>query len=129
MSRSQSLNMTKIHQRRSIGCRNQAVITIISDQRILTRGRIAGRGFFIGKFNVTLDCFCGRPIGILRRNHDVIPLKSAPSRGVSGPHLKHSSLGPLESTSQTASRSVQPFLHSSRQKVVILHNGPPLFAH
>jgi len=49
MSRSQSLNMIKIHQHRSIGCGNQAVITIISDQRILTRGRIAGRGFFIWK--------------------------------------------------------------------------------
>ena len=39
---------------------------------------------------------------------------------------KHASLCRPESKSQTtASRSVQPFLHSSRQTVVILHNGPP----
>ena len=31
----------------------------------------------------------------------------------SGPHLPHASLGPLESITQTASRLVQPFLHSS----------------
>jgi len=30
------------------------------------------------------------------------------------PHLIHASLDPLVSKSQTASRSVQPFLHSSR---------------
>jgi len=35
-------------------------------------------------------------------------------------------LGPPESTTQTASRSVQPFLHSSQQKVPTLYNGPPL---
>ena len=33
-----------------------------------------------------------------------------------------------ESTSQTASRSVQPFLHSSAQRVPILYNGRPLCA-
>jgi len=33
------------------------------------------------------------------------------------PHVTHASLGPPESTTQTASRSVQPFLHSSRQSV------------
>jgi len=32
----------------------------------------------------------------------------------SGPHLIHSSLGPAESTSQTPSRSVHPFLQDSR---------------
>jgi len=31
-----------------------------------------------------------------------------------------------ESKSQTASRPVQPFLHSSLQRVPILYNGPPL---
>jgi len=41
------------------------------------------------------------------------------------PHLIHASLGPPESKSQTASRSVQPFLCSSRQSVPILYNGPP----
>jgi len=32
---------------------------------------------------------------------------------------------PSESTTETANRSVQPFLHSSRQKVPILFNGRP----
>jgi len=43
------------------------------------------------------------------------------------PHLIHASLSPPESKSQTASRSVQPFLRSSRQSVPIslLYNGPP----
>ena len=35
------------------------------------------------------------------------------------------SFGPPESTTQTAYRSVQLFLHSSRQKVSILYNGRP----
>ena len=42
------------------------------------------------------------------------------------PHLIHISLGPPESTTQTAFRSVQPFLHSSRQNVPILYIGTPL---
>jgi len=33
------------------------------------------------------------------------------------------SFGPPESTTQTANQSVQPFLHSSRQKIPILYNG------
>jgi len=37
----------------------------------------------------------------------------------------HASLDPPESITQTASRSVQPFLHSSRHAVPILYNGPP----
>jgi len=41
------------------------------------------------------------------------------------PHLTHDSLGPFESTAQTANWSVQPFLHSSQQKVPILYNGGP----
>jgi len=40
--------------------------------------------------------------------------------------LTHASLGPPESKSQTTSRSVQPFLHSSLQSVPMLYNGPPL---
>jgi len=36
------------------------------------------------------------------------------------PHLTHTSLGPPDSISQTASRSTQPFLHSSRQRVPII---------
>ena len=35
------------------------------------------------------------------------------------------SFGPPESTTQTANRSVQPFLHSLRQKVPILYSGRP----
>jgi len=46
------------------------------------------------------------------------PLIIAPSRTGSGLHLIHASLGPPESVTQTASRSVQPFLLSSRQSVV-----------
>jgi len=41
------------------------------------------------------------------------PLNSAPFLTGSGPHLMRSSLNPHELVSQTASRSVQPFLHSS----------------
>jgi len=38
------------------------------------------------------------------------------------PHPVHACLGPFQSTSQTASWSVQPFLHSSRQRVsTVLH--------
>jgi len=35
------------------------------------------------------------------------------------------SFGPPESTTRTANRSVQPFLHRSRQKVFVLYNGRP----
>jgi len=42
----------------------------------------------------------------------ISPQKSFP--GESGPHLIHDSLGLPESTTQTVSRSVQPFLHGSR---------------
>jgi len=38
-------------------------------------------------------------------------------------HLTHDSLGPSEPTTQTASRSVQPFLHGWPQHVRILYNG------
>jgi len=41
-------------------------------------------------------------------------------------HLIRASLGPPESKCQTASRMVRPFLHSSQQRINILHNGPPL---
>jgi len=40
------------------------------------------------------------------------PLKIAPSHGRCGPHLIHGSLGPPESSTQTASRSVQLYLYS-----------------
>jgi len=38
-----------------------------------------------------------------------------------------SNTGPSEPISQTASRSVQPFLHRWPQSVLILYNGTPLF--
>jgi len=40
-------------------------------------------------------------------------LNIAPSPGESGPHLMRGSLDPPESTTQTASRSVEPFLQGS----------------
>jgi len=42
-----------------------------------------------------------------------------------GSHVIHASLVPLESTSQTASPLIQLFLHSTRQRVPVRHNGPP----
>jgi len=42
------------------------------------------------------------------------------------PHLIDGSPDPRDSASQTASRSVQPFSHSSRQRVPIIYNGPPI---
>jgi len=39
------------------------------------------------------------------------------------PHLMRGSLDPPDLASQTASRAVQPFLHSSRQTIHILYNG------
>jgi len=46
------------------------------------------------------------------------PIKIALRKGDLDPHLIHASLGPPESKTQTASRSVQPFLHSSCQSVI-----------
>jgi len=43
------------------------------------------------------------------------------------PNTCLSSLSPPKFKSQTASWMVQPFLHSWRQTVAILYNGPPLF--
>ena len=48
-----------------------------------------------------------------------------PSHGGYGLHLIHTSLGPSKSITQTASPSVQPFLHGSRQTLPILYNGLP----
>jgi len=41
------------------------------------------------------------------------PFKITPTHGGPGPHLIHGSLGPTKSSTQTASRSVQPFLQDS----------------
>ena len=42
------------------------------------------------------------------------------------PHLNHDSLGQSKPTIQTASRSVQPFLHRWLQSVPIVYNGSPI---
>jgi len=51
-------------------------------------------------------------------------------KGTLAPHGEYvwtcASFGPPESVTQTASRSVQLFLHSSRHRVAILYNGSPL---
>ena len=50
------------------------------------------------------------------------PSKSLLHELAFGPHLIHASLHPPKSTSQTASRLVQPFLHSLWQSVPIVYN-------
>ena len=60
------------------------------------------------------------PSGMSRR---ALPLKIAPSHGGSVPPSNMWFLAPPDLSSQTASRSGQPFLHSSRQKVPVLYNG------
>jgi len=59
---------------------------------------------------------------------------NAPSHtGILAPPGKYdwtcASFVPPKSTSKTANRSVQPVLHSSRQKVHILYNRPPFLKH
>jgi len=49
--------------------------------------------------------------------------QNCPSHGGSEPRLIRCSLGQPDSASQVASRSDQPFMHSSRQTVPILYNG------
>jgi len=59
---------------------------------------------------------------------DVLSPKNCPfAWGDLNLHLIHASFGPPESTTQAGSRAVQPFLHSSQQRVAILYNVPPLF--
>ena len=55
-----------------------------------------------------------------------LSLQIVPPNGNLNPHLIHDSMGPSEPTTQTASRSVHPFLHSSPQSVPIIYNGQPL---
>jgi len=64
-------------------------------------------------------------IAMLYNRPPLCPLKIAPFHEGSEPHLIRGSLGAPESSAQTASRSVQPFLHISPQSVPILNNGPP----
>jgi len=53
------------------------------------------------------------------------PLKIAPSHEGFVPHLIRGSLDPPDSASQTASRSIQPLLHSLPLSIHILYNGCP----
>jgi len=55
--------------------------------------------------------------------HQVAPI-CTPPRPATG--LTRASFDPPKSTSQTASRSVQPFFHSSKHSVPVAYNGPPL---
>jgi len=48
------------------------------------------------------------------------------SLSTAGPLSTHDSYGPSEPTTQTASRSVQPFLHMGPQSAPILYNAMPL---
>ena len=55
---------------------------------------------------------------------DSLPPEIAHSYGDLDSRLIHCSMGLPESTTQTSSRLVQPFLHSSRRNVPILYSGP-----
>jgi len=54
-----------------------------------------------------------------------LPLKLSLRMGRYGPHLTYGSLDPAKCKTQTESRLVQPFLHSSQQSVPLLYNRPP----
>jgi len=58
--------------------------------------------------------------------HVLSPKNYTFTQGQSGPLSNMWFLCQPESKSQTTSHSVQPFLHSSRQRLVILYNGTPL---
>jgi len=66
-----------------------------------------------------------RRVSLGKPGHVLSPNNSPLSWG-SGPHLIHAFLDPPKSITHMASRSVQPFLHCSRQSVPIIYNGPPL---
>ena len=60
--------------------------------------------------------------------HDLSPKNCPFAWGNLEPHLTHGSFGPIECSTEMASRLVQPFLHSSPQRVPILYNVPPLLS-
>ena len=62
---------------------------------------------------------------ILYNWHPFLPKLPLPMGNLK-PHLTHDSLGPSKPTNQTASRSIQLFLHEWSQSVPILYNGMPL---
>jgi len=65
-------------------------------------------------------------VAILYNWPPVFPLNIASSHGDPNLHLIHGSVGPPESSTQIASRLLQPFLHSSMQCIPILCSGTPL---
>ena len=65
-------------------------------------------------------------VEIVQKRLSLSPLKIAPSHRGTEPHLIRDSLGLPESSTQTGSRSFQPFLHRYLQIVLILYNGTPL---
>jgi len=102
-----------------------------SRQSNLTTGSIAAEhGRFIGIHQVAPVCIplnawfleptlvqipnSSRQRVALLNNRPLPPLKLPPSVGDMNPHLINGSLDPLESSTQTASLSVQPFLQGSR---------------
>jgi len=73
-------------------------------------------------------CFCTGDRGVSLYFTMSTPFpKIAPSHGGYARHLIHDPLGPPESSVQTASQSVQLFLHRWLQSVPIVYNGTPLF--
>ena len=71
------------------------------------------------------SCFCTRHVTVIGHVGACPSPQNFPFLWGSGPHLVCGSLGPPDSASQTASRLIQPFLHSSRQTVPILYKGRP----
>ena len=57
-------------------------------------------------------------------NGRCFPQRLPPPVGAMDPHLIHGCLVAPESSTQTTSRSVQPFLHSSQQRVPVLYDRP-----
>jgi len=118
------------------------------DDRLRCRGRVS-----LEQFNVTFNCFYGGPVvtlvdsivgKFLHQGHweqslvacgkipQSFPQKCPFAWGDLDPHLIHSFLGPPESTSQTVSQSVQPFLQdwmlwqTDRARYSICGNRPYL---
>jgi len=67
-------------------------------------------------------------VPILYNGTPLSPQNCSFALGDLDPHLIHGSLGPLEPTTQAASRSVQPYSHKGPHSVPILYNGTPLSA-
>jgi len=136
-------------------CYFTILVILAGGQSNLTTGRIAtAHGWFSGIRQVAPVCVCTPPmhaslgpdVKSQTASRSVQAFLHSSQQGVTilynrlprppqncrfpwgdlDPHLIHGSLGPSESTTQTASRSLQPFFHSSPQSVPILYNEPPL---